>query len=114
MNTINNPCNCNEIDNPTEPSSINMCDPLRADPAEPCSCTPYTLLCCCGPKDGISVIQPACQNLPDGGVISNPAYVPSLNKSFWTYKFMTDCSVTARGISSIGILICQRVFKHNN
>jgi hypothetical protein len=35
--------------------------------------------------------------------------VPSLNTSFWTYKFLTDCSMDARGISGIGIPICEEI-----
>lgn len=77
--------------------------------AEPCSCTPYSLLCCCGPQIGISVVQPSCQNLPDGSVVNNPAYVPLENKSYWTFKFITDCNSTTRAISNFGIPICESV-----
>ncbi|MGB9791959.1 MAG: hypothetical protein ACPLTR_05200 [Thermacetogeniaceae bacterium] len=79
--------------------------------AEPCSCTPYSLLCCCGPQIGISVIQPSCQNLPDGSVVNNPAYVPLENKSYWTFKFITDCNSTTRAISNFGIPICESISK---
>lgn len=107
------PYNCNDIDNQTELVSINNSDiKTKAVPAEPCSCSPYSVLCCCGPQNGISVIQPDCQNLSDGSVINNPAYIPSLNKSFWTFKFMTDCNSTTRGISGIAIPICQLI--HDN
>ncbi|MDF2537532.1 MAG: hypothetical protein K0S76_553 [Herbinix sp.] len=110
MYKINKPCNCNEISSQTDLALVNNMENIsKAVPSEPCSCTPYSLLCCCGPQNGISVIQPACQNLPDGSVVNNPAYVPSLNQSFWTYKFMTDCSTTARGISGIAIPICQLI-----
>lgn len=110
MYNINNPYICDEISSQTELDSISNSDiSSKAVPAEPCSCSPYSLLCCCGPQNGISVIQPACQNLPDGSVVTNPAYVASLNQSFWTYKFMTDCSTTARGISGIAIPICQLI-----
>lgn len=77
-----------------------------ANPAQPCECSQYTNICCCGPKNGISVVQPTCQNLPDGSVVTNPAFVPKLNKSFWTYKFLTDCNSATRAISNFGILIC--------
>lgn len=78
-----------------------------ADPSKPCQCVPYKNICCCAPKGGISVIQPECQTLPDGSVIINPAYVVESNKSYWSYKFFTDCSDNTRGISSIVIPICE-------
>ncbi len=77
-----------------------------ATPAHPCECTQYLNICCCGPQNGISVVQPMCQNLPDGSVVNNPAFVPQLNKSFWTYKFLTDCNKTTKAISNFAILIC--------
>ncbi len=114
MDDITKLCDCKKKANqnklvPIDDFQIN----IQAAPAETCLCTPYSLLCCCGPQNGISVIQPTCQNLPDGSVVNNPAYVSSLNKSFWTYKFMTDCSTAARGISSIGIPICQLIISNN-
>ncbi|MCR4442439.1 MAG: hypothetical protein QHH10_09440 [Peptococcaceae bacterium] len=78
-----------------------------AKPAQPCQCSPYQSICCCGPLNGISVVQPSCQNLPDGSVVNNPAFVPGLNKSFWTYKFITDCGQGTRAISNFGIPICE-------
>lgn len=80
-----------------------------ADPVQPCKCSPYSPLCCCGTQNGITVIQPQCQNLPDGSVVNNPAYSASLNVSFWTYKFLTDCSSLTRAISNFGIPICSRI-----
>lgn len=79
-----------------------------AIPAQPCACVPYSNICCCT-QSGITVVQPACQNLPDGSVINNPAYVMSLGKSFWTYKFLTDCTSTTRAISNFGIPICEEI-----
>lgn len=78
-----------------------------ADPAQPCECAPYQNFCCCGPQNGISVVQPNCQNLPDGSVVNNPAFVPELNKSFWTYKFITDCAQSTKAISNFGIPVCE-------
>lgn len=87
---------------------------LMADPAQTCTCVPYQLICCCGPQNGISVVQPSCQNLPDGSVVNNPAYVASINKSFWTYKFMTDCAGSStKAISNFGIPICELVIADN-
>lgn len=80
-----------------------------ASPAQPCACSPYGNLCCCGTQDGNTVVQPLCQTLPDGLVVNNPAYVLSLNKSFWTYKFLTDCDSLTRGISSFVIPICREI-----
>lgn len=84
-----------------------------ANPAQPCDCVPYSLLCCCGPENGISVIQPSCQNLPDDRVVNNPAFVPELDKSFWTYKFITDCNSVTRAISNFGIPICEIIVAQN-
>lgn len=78
-----------------------------ADPTQPCTCVPYQNLCCCGPQKGISVVQPACQNLPDGSVVNNPAFSSALGKSFWTYKFLTDCDKNTSAISNFGIPICE-------
>ena len=80
-----------------------------ADPVQPCECSPYSPLCCCGTQNGITVIQPQCQNLPDGSIVKNPAYSVSLNTSFWTYKFLTDCNSLTRAISNFGIPICDRI-----
>lgn len=77
-----------------------------ADPAGPCQCTPFQNICCCGAINGITVTQPACQTLPDGSVVNNPAFVASLGKSFWTYKFFTDCTQTTQAISNLGIPVC--------
>lgn len=101
------------IEEETEPCNCSKNTDVDAPPAQPCSCIPYTLLCCCGPINGISVIQPACQGLPDGTVVNNPAYAALLNRSFWTYKFMTDCNSTTRAISNFGIPICQLIIADN-
>lgn len=79
-----------------------------AIPAQPCECVPYSNICCCT-QNGITVVQPQCQNLPDGSVVNNPAFVLSLNRSFWTYKFLTDCTTTTRAISNFGIPICEEI-----
>ncbi len=78
-------------------------------PAQPCECLPYSNICCCGTQTGITALQPECQTLPDGSVANNPAFVLDLNASFWTYKFLTDCNSTTRGISGIGIPICLEI-----
>lgn len=78
-------------------------------PAQPCECLPYSNICCCGTQNGITVVQPECQTLPDGSVVNNPAFVLDLNASFWTYKFLTDCNSTTRRISGIGIPICLEI-----
>ncbi|ADK13509.1 MULTISPECIES: hypothetical protein [Clostridium] len=80
-----------------------------ADQVQPCSCTSYTNICCCGAQNGISVVQPQCQTLSDGRVVNNPAYDPLLTKSFWTYKFITDCNKDTRSISNFVIPICQSI-----
>ncbi len=82
-------------------------------PAQPCECSPYTNICCCGTQNGITVVQPQCQTLPDGSVVNNPAFVLDLNASFWTYKFLTNCNGTTRGISGIGIPICLEISATN-
>ncbi|MBL4933480.1 hypothetical protein [Clostridium paridis] len=84
-----------------------------ADTARPCSLIPYTVGCCCGPQNGISAIQPDCQELPNGEVVNNPAYVEDLNSSFWSYKFLTDCAGTTRAISNFVIPICQSIHSSN-
>lgn len=73
----------------------------------PCSCLPYSSLCCCGPILGISVVQPTCQTLPDGRVVNNPSFDSVENKSYWTYKFLTDCAPSTRAISNFVIPICE-------
>lgn len=80
-----------------------------ANPALPCACVPHVNLCCGGTKQGITVIQPGCQTLPDGTVVNNPAFVGSVGKSYWTYKFMTDCGCQTRPINSLGIPVCCAV-----
>ena len=82
---------------------------IMANPAQECQCLPYENLCCCGTLNGITVTQPLCQTLPDGSVVNNPAFSSSFNKSFWTYKFLTDCAQLTRGISGIGIPICSQI-----
>lgn len=81
-----------------------------ANPIQPCTCSPYQNICCCGPQNGISVTQPKCQTLPDGSIVNNPAYSLDLNLSFWTYKFITDCGGPAtKAISNFGIPVCQLI-----
>lgn len=80
-----------------------------ADPIQPCNCSPHINICCCGPQNGIDVIQPACQTLPDGRVVNNPAFSVQTATSFWTYKFITDCDQLTRGISVIGIPVCESI-----
>lgn len=80
-----------------------------AIPAQPCACSPYSNICCCGTQNGITVVQPQCQVIPTGEVVNNPAFVLDLNTSYWTYKFLTDCNSTTRGISGIGIPICAEI-----
>lgn len=84
-----------------------------ADIAKSCSCSSYSNICCCDPANGISVVQPFCQTLPDGSIVTNPAFVPSITKSFWTYKFITDCGKATRGISNFGIPICELILAEN-
>lgn len=84
-----------------------------AVPAQPCTCSPYSNLCCCGTQNGITVVQPTCQNLPDGSVVNNPAFAVGLNTSFWTYKFLTDCNNLTRAISNFGIPICAEINADN-
>lgn len=78
-----------------------------ANNVELCNCIPYSNICCCGPDNGISVVQPSCQNLSDGRVVNNPSYDPLNNKSYWTYKFITDCNPSTRAISNFVIPICE-------
>lgn len=84
-----------------------------SNPAQPCQCIPYSNLCCCGTQNGISVVQPSCQNLPDGTVINNPAFDINTNTSYWTYKFLTDCASSTRAISNFGIPICVEINSEN-
>ena len=84
-----------------------------ADPAQTCECVPYEVLRCCGSINGISVAQPHCQNLPDGRVVNNPAYDNVTGKSYWSYKFLTDCDSDTRGISNILIPICSAISAEN-
>lgn len=78
-----------------------------ANPVKTCAWVPYKNIYCRGPIGGISGVQPQNQILPDGRVVNNPAYVPEFGKSYWSYKFMIDCSVCSGGIQSIGIPVCQ-------
>lgn len=80
-----------------------------AEPVQSCSCTSYTNICCCGPQNGISIVQPTCQTLPDGRVVNNPAYDSLSTKSFWTYKIITDCGDNTRAVSNFAIPICQSI-----
>lgn len=82
-----------------------------AEPILPCNCVPFVNECCCGPISGISVSQPACQSLPDGRIVNNPAYDPVAGKSYWSYKFLTDCGQSTRAISNFVIPICGLIRK---
>lgn len=84
-----------------------------ASPAQSCECLPYENLCCCPSQNGITVSQPKCQTLPDGEVVNNPAFVIGENRSYWTYKFLTNCDTETRGISGIGIPICLEINAEN-
>lgn len=84
-----------------------------ADQIQPCNCTSYKNICCCGVQNGISVVQPQCQVLSDGSVVNNPAYDPLLTKSFWTYKFITDCDKDTRAISNFVIPICKSILSQS-
>jgi len=77
-----------------------------ADPCTPCTCVPYENLCCCF-QSGITVTQPLCQTLPNGSVVTNPCYDSVDKISYWTYKIITDCGQQTRGVSSIGIPVCE-------
>lgn len=79
------------------------------DIVEDCTCVPYENLRCCAPKNGISVIQPKCQILPDDRVVNNPAFDPVSGVSYWTYKFLTDCNPETRAISNFVIPICKSI-----
>lgn len=94
---------------PSNQDLVNSSAVIMAEPVQTCNCLPYTNICCCGPLNGITVIQPYCQTLPDGRVVNNPAYLPGIATSFWTYKFMTDCSQTTRAISNFGIPVCETI-----
>lgn len=78
-----------------------------------CSCIPYRNTCCCGPINGIFVAQPTCQRIIDGTAQLNPVYMPEIRKSFWTYKMVTDCQSSTRGVSSIVIPICNKITESN-
>lgn len=81
-----------------------------ADICQNCNCSPYQNLCVCATQNGITVIQPACQTLPDGSTASNPCFRPSPeNRSYWSYKFSTDNAMATRGISSFVIPVCQNI-----
>ncbi|KGX94039.1 hypothetical protein N781_00090 [Pontibacillus halophilus JSM 076056 = DSM 19796] len=75
-----------------------------------CECLPYTALCECPTQQGITVIQPACQTLPDGSVTGNPCYRPSPeNRSYWSYKVMTDNATATEAVDAFIIPICQAI-----
>jgi len=78
-------------------------------PVQPCECIPYENICCCGPQNGISVIQPKCQTIPDCGIVTNPAFCPDTNHSYWSYKFIVDCDDNTRAISNFLIPICESI-----
>lgn len=74
-----------------------------------CESKSYKNLNCCNKDIGISIVQPECHCLPDGRVVTNPSYVSSLNKSFWTYKLITDCNDATIPVTSFVIPICEVV-----
>lgn len=82
-----------------------------AEQCQPCTCIPYDNICCCPPQDGITVVQPECQVLPDDSVVNNPCYNPECEGrcSFWSYKVITDCAQDTRGVSSIAIPVCETI-----
>ncbi len=84
-----------------------------ADNIQLCDCIPYENLNCCSSFDGISVMQPKCQTIPDGRVVNNPGYDPNASKSYWSYKFITDCNQDTSGISNILIPICSTIPSEN-
>jgi len=79
-----------------------------ADIATPCSCFSYENNCC-GTCRGITVAQPKCQELPDGRIVNNPAYVPDIDKSFWSYKFFVDCYGSTKPLDYICIPVCKTI-----
>ncbi|WP_058486364.1 hypothetical protein [Defluviitalea phaphyphila] len=80
-----------------------------ADIIQECNCTPHENLNCCGSINGISVAQPKCQTIPDGRVVNNPCFDPESGKSYWSYKFLTDCDQDTSAISNILIPICSSI-----
>ncbi|MCA1011664.1 DUF11 domain-containing protein [Halobacillus halophilus] len=85
-----------------------------ADICQNCSCSPYENVCECPTNMGITVTQPACQTLPDGSISGNPCFRPSPeNRSYWTYKFLTDNAQSTRAISNFLIPICQNILAAN-
>lgn len=80
------------------------------NPTRPVNGMLYRNAYCRGPISGISTIQPESQILPDGNLITNPSYVPSLGSSFWTYKFMIDCCLPG-GMKSIALPMCRNIKK---
>ncbi|MCT4619347.1 MAG: hypothetical protein N4A62_08140 [Marinisporobacter sp.] len=78
-----------------------------ADIVQSCNCTTYENLNCCDKNIGVSIVQPRCQVLPDGRVVTNPGYVTTLNKSFWTYKVLTDCKQATNPLEAIAIPVCE-------
>jgi uncharacterized repeat protein (TIGR01451 family) len=82
-----------------------------ADIPRPCSDDTYENLNCCDKNIGISIVQPKCHCLPSGEVVTNPCYVSSLNRSFWTYKLITDCDADTVAITSFAIPICEIIKK---
>lgn len=85
-----------------------------ADSSQPYNKIPYKNIYSCKYSNGISIIQPEYQVLPDGSTVNNPAYVSSLASSFWTYKFIIDCDMQMDGsIKSIGIPICHLIKSEN-
>jgi len=80
-----------------------------ANLSQPCPAGPFENICCCPPVNGITLTQPACQMLPDGKVVINPCFDSASNKSFWTYKFFTDCAQGTKAISGIAIPVCENI-----
>ena len=85
-----------------------------ADICQNCSCSPYENVCECPTNMGITVTQPACQILPDGSVTGNPCFRHSPeNRSYWSYKFLTDNAQSTRAISNFAIPICENILPVN-
>lgn len=84
-----------------------------ADIIQSCDCIPYENLNCCSSFNGISVMQPKCQSIPNGKIVNNPCFDPESGKSYWSYKFLTDCSQDTRSINNILIPICLSIPREN-
>lgn len=81
---------------------------MMAEIAQPCNCSPYEYKCC-GSCHGITVVQPKCQTLLDGNTINNPAFMPTTNTSYWTFKILIDCLCSTKLIDAFKIPICKNI-----